>query len=305
MTLRLLLIFLFSFSIVEAKSLVITVFKSNDFAMKEQLHLQNHLSMIVSKILSSEWKLITSENISSELDKNKNLSMEDCVGDCSLSIKKVLGAEYIFICRVMDMNKFMNVSIELYDKKDNLVDVVSRDLLKSMSDILKIKRSMSFIIDKFRKYFPRNESYESYDFTSSSFGNEASINKSNSGITNVIRNRSSASKILDSLRRSRGKRIVRNKTKLPLKPSKKNIVKVMRSLRVKSCVNRDPYRRVNSRKLRIRIIAVSSGEIVSAEVLNSNSYSDIVVSCIKRGFKRKRFEAFRNDSVSFIFPFKL
>ena len=228
MTLRLLLIFLFSFSIVEAKSLVITVFKSNDFAMKEQLHLQNHLSMIVSKILSSEWKLITSENISSELDKNKNLSMEDCVGDCSLSIKKVLGAEYIFICRVMDMNKFINVSIELYDKKDNLVDVVSRDLLKSMSDILKIKRSMSFIIDKFRKYFPRNEiyeSYESYDFTSTSFGNEASINKSNSDITNVTRSRSSASKILDSLRRFSGKRIDRNKNKLPSKPSKKNIVK--------------------------------------------------------------------------------
>ena len=141
MILRIFVIMLLSFSVVEAKGLVMTVFKSNDFVMKEQIHLQNHLSMIVSKVLSNKWKLITGENIGVELEKRKKLEIEDCVGDCSLSMKRVLGADYIFICRVMDLDKFMNVSIELYDKKDNLVEVLSRDLLKSMSDILNIKRN--------------------------------------------------------------------------------------------------------------------------------------------------------------------
>ena len=302
MILRIFVIMLLSFSIVEAKSLVMTVFKSNDFVMKEQLHLQNHLSMIVSKILGSEWKLITGENIGVELEKKKNLEIEDCVGDCSLSMKRVLGADWIFICRVMDMDKFMSVSIELYDKEDNLVEVVNRDLIKSMSDILKVKRSMSFIVDKFRKYFPRKESYgvgaSSIDKRDDySFGNVDSIRKSSGVYNKVIDTRSSASKLLSGLSSRRAK--------LPVRPSRRNIKSVMRRVRIRSCVGRDPYRVVSSRLLRVRLYAVSSGRITSAEVLNRGRYGNIIASCIERSIRGLRFESFRNESVSFVFPFKI
>ncbi len=89
----------------------------------------------------------------------------------------------------------------------------------------------------------------------------------------------------------------------PKKPSKSSITKAMRRVNLGSCLGRDPSLKGKGR-IKVRIVAISSGAIKTARVLNSPFKSSPVGACLEREVRRQRFPAFTDPDISFTFPFK-
>jgi hypothetical protein len=89
----------------------------------------------------------------------------------------------------------------------------------------------------------------------------------------------------------------------PKKPSKRSIVSTMRKVNLGSCLSRDPGLKGKG-KIKVRIVAVSSGAIKTAKVLNAPFKSSPVGACLEREVRRQRFPSFTDRDISFTFPFK-
>ena len=88
----------------------------------------------------------------------------------------------------------------------------------------------------------------------------------------------------------------------PKKPSKTAVRKAMKRVNVRSCLSREPALRGKG-KIRVRIMAVSSGSIKSAKVTNAPFKNSPVGACLEREVRKQRFPSFTDSSISFTYPF--
>ena len=89
----------------------------------------------------------------------------------------------------------------------------------------------------------------------------------------------------------------------PKKPSKKAIMSTLRSVNLNTCLNRDPSLRGKG-SIKVQIVAISSGAITRARVVNQPYKSSPVGACLEREVKRKRFPRFTDSQIKFTFPFR-
>lgn len=90
---------------------------------------------------------------------------------------------------------------------------------------------------------------------------------------------------------------------VPRKPSKQNIISVLRSAEIKHCLAREP-KLIGAGKILVQIVAVRSGMIKTASVINHPFKSSPAASCIEREIRRLKFSKFSMPKISFKFPFK-
>lgn len=89
----------------------------------------------------------------------------------------------------------------------------------------------------------------------------------------------------------------------PKKPSRRDIVNALKRVNLGTCLSRDPSLKGKG-KIDVKIVAVSSGSIKTAQVQNSPFKSSPVGACLEREVKKQRFPSFTDDSISFTFPFR-
>ena len=86
------------------------------------------------------------------------------------------------------------------------------------------------------------------------------------------------------------------------KPSRQDIIRTMKRVNIGSCLSREPRLRGKG-KIKVHIVAVSSGAIKTASVLNAPFKSSPISTCLEREVRKQRFSSFTKSNISFIFPF--
>ena len=89
----------------------------------------------------------------------------------------------------------------------------------------------------------------------------------------------------------------------PKKPSKDAIMSAMKKVNLNGCLSREPSLKGKG-SIKVRVVAVSSGAIKTAQVQNSPYKSSPIGACLEREVRRQRFPSFTDPEISFTFPFK-
>jgi hypothetical protein len=77
----------------------------------------------------------------------------------------------------------------------------------------------------------------------------------------------------------------------------------MKRVDVAGCISREPSLKGRG-TIKVKIVAVSSGAIKSATVVNEPYKSSAVGACIERQVKAQRFPSFTDPDIRFTFPFR-
>ena len=86
------------------------------------------------------------------------------------------------------------------------------------------------------------------------------------------------------------------------KPPKGEIVTTLSKVSVEKCSALDPSLKG---VVKVKIKAVSSGEIISAQVVNAPYKGSAVGNCIEKEVLAQKLSQFSTPSIQFTFPFKL
>ena len=96
----------------------------------------------------------------------------------------------------------------------------------------------------------------------------------------------------------------RNNTNIPSKPLKQDIVTALESVNFAQCASIDTqFKGRGEVRVRVKIIAVSSGEITLAQVINDPYKNSALGKCLEQEVKRQKFPRFRRSSIKFTYPF--
>ena len=88
------------------------------------------------------------------------------------------------------------------------------------------------------------------------------------------------------------------------KPSKSNIVKNLLKVNLNKCLSLDPKLREKG-KIKVLVMAVSSGKVVVAKVKNEPFRGTVLADCLENEVLRQRFTPFKDPKITFTFPFKI